>query len=256
MTEYAINPTGRFTDRVSDYVRFRPGYPDALLETLEAGVPLSTDYVVADIGAGTGISTSFLLRAGWTVIAVEPNDAMRAAADELLAGRAHVRSVRGTAEATTLPDRSIDLVAAGQAFHWFDRGRARTEFHRILRPGGRVALFWNVRRLDVDPFAEAYEALLRTYGTDYLKVTQRNVDATALASFFQGPFDTHVFPNIQTFDFDGLRGRLLSSSYAPASGHPQHDPMLAELRRIFDAHEQQGRVHFVYDTQLYVGTLR
>jgi ubiquinone/menaquinone biosynthesis C-methylase UbiE len=255
MTEHAINPTGRFTDRVSDYVRFRPGYPDALLETLEAGVSLSPGYVVADIGAGTGISTSFLLRAGWTVIAVEPNDAMRAAADELLAGQAHVRSVRGSAEATTLPDRSIDLITAGQAFHWFNRARARAEFQRILRPSGRVALFWNVRRPDADAFAEAYEALLRTYGTDYLQVTQRNVDAATLSSFFQGAFETHSFPNVQTFDFEGLRGRLLSSSYAPAPGHPQHDPMLAEARRIFDAHEQQGRVHFVYDTQLYLGAL-
>ena len=250
-----INPTGRFTNRVSDYARFRPGYPDALLEALEAGVPLSPDYVVADIGAGTGISTSFLLRAGWTVMAVEPNDAMREAADHLLAGRPHVKTVRGTAEDTTLPDRSVDLVAAGQAFHWFNRDAARAEFQRILRPGGRVALFWNVRRPDADPFAAAYETLLQTYGTDYRQVTQRNVDATVLNAFFQGPFETHAYPNVQTFDFEGLQGRLLSSSYAPAPGHAQHEPMLAELRRIFDLHQQQGRVHFLYDTQLYLGAL-
>jgi ubiquinone/menaquinone biosynthesis C-methylase UbiE len=251
----AINPTGRFTGRVADYVRFRPGYPDALLETLERGVPRSPDYVVADIGAGTGISTMCLLRAGWTVIAVEPNDAMRAAAEELLAGRSHVSTVAGTAEATSLPDRSVDLIAAGQAFHWFERDATRAEFQRILRARGRVALFWNVRRLDADPFAEAYEQLLQTYGTDYQQVTQRNVDASALNAFFGGPFETHTFENVQTFDFAALRGRLLSSSYAPAAGHARHEPMLEELRRIFDRHQQQGRVHFVYDTRLYLGHL-
>ncbi|MEO8481962.1 MAG: class I SAM-dependent methyltransferase [Acidobacteriota bacterium] len=249
------NPTARFTNRVSDYVRFRPGYPDALLDTLEAGVPLSPDYVVADIGAGTGISTSLLLRAGWTVMAVEPNDAMRAAAEQQLRGRSHLTFVAGTAEVTTLPDQSVDLVAVGQAFHWFDRDKARSEFLRILKSGGRVALFWNVRRLDSDPFAKAYEQLLLTYGTDYTLVTQRHMDATVLTAFFRGPFETHAFPYVQTFDFDGLRGRLLSSSYAPSPGHPQHEPMISTLRQIFDAHQEQGRVHFVYDTQLYLGAL-
>jgi ubiquinone/menaquinone biosynthesis C-methylase UbiE len=253
MPDDAIDPTGRFTSRVSDYERYRPGYPDSLRAALEAGLPRSPDVIVADIGAGTGISTSLLLGAGWTVIAVEPNDAMRAAAERRLAGHPHATVVSGAAEATTLGDRSVNLVTAGQAFHWFDRDRARGEFRRILRPRGRVALFWNVRRADADPFAQGYEGLLRTYGTDYLQVTQRNVDASVLTAFFDGPFEARTFPNLQTFDFEGLRGRLLSSSYAPPAGHPRHDAMLAALRRVFDAHEQEGRVRFIYDTNLYLG---
>lgn len=254
MPDDTIDPTGRFTSRVNDYVRYRPGYPDALRAALGGGLPASPDVIVADIGAGTGISTSFLLGAGWTVIAVEPNDAMRAAAQRMLAGHPHVTVVSGTAEATTLGDRSVNLVTAGQAFHWFDRDRARVEFQRILRPDGRVALFWNVRRADAEPFAEAYEGLLRTYGTDYLQVTQRNVeDASVLTAFFSGPFEVRTFPNLQTFDFEGLRGRLLSSSYAPPPGHPRHDAMLAALRHIFDAHAQEERVRFIYDATLYIG---
>jgi hypothetical protein len=147
----------------------------------------------------------------------------------------------------------VDLVAAGQAFHWFDQDKARHEFRRVLRSGGRVALFWNVRRLTGDAFAEAYEHLLLTYGTDYTLVSQRRIDAEALAGFFRGPFERHTFPYIQTFDFEGLRGRLLSSSYAPATGHPQHAPMIEALKSLFQTHEQQGRVHVVYDTNLYIG---
>jgi SAM-dependent methyltransferase len=185
------------------------------------------------------------------VYGVEPNDAMRRAAEALLGCEERFHSVPGTAEATRLPDASVDLVTAGQAFHWFDRARFRAEADRILRPGGRVALFWNRRRTDSTPFLRAYEELLLRYGTDYTKVDHARLGPDDFAAFFGGPYTSHHFPNEQRFDFEGLLGRLLSSSYAPGFGHPSHEPMLGALRELFDAHQEGGEVRFEYDTELY-----
>lgn len=259
MNESPRDPTRRFSDRVADYVRYRPGYPEALLATLRREAGLGPGSVVADIGSGTGISAELLLRSGCVVHAVEPNAEMRSAAEERLGGEPGFHSVEGTAEATTLPGGSVDLVTAAQAFHWFDRERTRAELWRILRPGGRAALFWNMRRTGSTPFLRAYEALLQRFGTDYREVHGTQVDARALESFFGGPCESYVFPHHQEFDFEGLRGRLLSSSYAPGPGHPDHRPMLAELRRIYlrhcDAGRHGGRVRFEYDAELYLGSM-
>lgn len=247
------DPTRRFSDRVDLYVRYRPGYPEALLRALVDEVGLGASWTVADVGSGTGISSKLLLRTGCTVHAVEPNREMRAAAEEALAGEPGFHSVAGRAEETGLPDEHIDLVTAGQAFHWFDRERARSEWLRILRPGGLVALFWNSRRTESTPFLRAYEDLLRRYGTDYERVDHAQIDDAVLERFFGGPFETRIFDNAQEFDFEGLRGRLLSSSYAPGPGHPDHEPMLRALREIFDEHQENGRVRWEYDTRLYWG---
>ncbi|MGH9381192.1 MAG: class I SAM-dependent methyltransferase [Thermoanaerobaculia bacterium] len=250
-----VDPTRRFFDRVADYVRYRPGYPEALLRTLIDETGLGTGSAVADIGSGTGISAALLLRSGCRVYGVEPNPEMRHAAEEQLACEPRFTSVAGSAEATTLPDASIDLVAAGQAFHWFDRGRARGEFVRILRPHRQVALFWNARRSESTPFLRAYESLLLRFGTDYRQVDHTRLGREVFDRFFDGPYAGRRFPNEQVLDFAGLRGRLLSSSYAPAPGHPDHEPMLDELRRIFDRCQDDGHVRLEYETELYLGTL-
>lgn len=247
------NPTRRFSDRVADYVRCRPRYPEALLRALETEVGLGPASAVADIGSGTGISAEILLRSGCSVYGVEPNDAMRRAAEKVLADEERFHSVAGTAEETTLPDASVDLVTAGQAFHWFDRVRFRAEAARILRPGGRVALFWNRRRTDTTPFLRGYEDLLLRFGTDYRQVDHAQLGPADFEGFFGGPYTARFFANQQRFDFEGLRGRLLSSSYAPGPGHPAHEPMLAALRGLFDRHQEEGWVRFEYDTELYVG---
>jgi len=253
-----LDPTRRFSDRVADYVRYRPGYPEALLRALEEEAGLGPGSTVADVGSGTGISTELLLRSGATVFAVEPNDAMRAAAEARLGAEPRFRSVAGTAEATTLPDASVDLVAAGQAFHWFDRERFRAECRRVLRPsseGDRIALFWNARQTESTPFLREYEALLRRFGTDYERVDHLRLGPADFDPFFGGPYESRRYPSEQVFDFEGLRGRLLSSSYTPGPGHPDHEPMLAELRRLFDRHQEGGRVRFEYDTELHLGRL-
>jgi SAM-dependent methyltransferase len=248
--------TTRFSNRVADYVRCRPGYPDGLVQTLRVEAGLNPDSVIADVGSGTGISSDLFLRLGCTVYGIEPNGAMRAAAEARFAGNGRFHSRGATAEATSLPEDSVDLVTAGQAFHWFNAEGARAEFSRILRPGGFVVLFWNSRRIDTTPFLKAYETLLVEFATDYEQVNHTHIDAAALSAFFAGrSFETRSFPNFQEFDFDGLRGRLLSSSYTPAAGHPRHEPMLLELQRLFDEHESGGSVRFDYDTELYFGRL-
>jgi SAM-dependent methyltransferase len=250
-----VKPTERFTSRVADYVRSRPGYPDDLFDTLQSHARLSARSAVADIGSGTGLSTEPWLQRSGLVYAVEPNAAMRAVAEARLSRFRGFRSVAGTAEATTLPDASVDLVAAGQAFHWFDRAAAQAELRRILRRRGWVALFWNTRRTHGNPFMEAYGALLDAYGTDYRRVAHEHLSPETLEEFFGGPYEAMVFDHEQQFDFEGLRGRLVSSSYVPAPGEAGHEPMLARLRDIFDAHQQDGLVRFPYDTELFIGRL-
>lgn len=244
-------PAERFSNRVSDYVSGRPGYPDEAVAWLSETFGLSPGALIADVGAGTGISSEALLRHGFAVVAVEPNDAMREAAIARLSGSPRFRSVSAPAEATTLPAESVDAVVAAQAFHWFDRERFRAECARILRPGGFVALLWNVRRLAGSPFAADYEALLREFGTDYLKVRHENVTEEELAAFFADAFKEHTFDNVQILDEPGLRARLLSSSYVPAAGHPRHEPMLAALAALFEKHQRGGKVAMEYDLRVY-----
>lgn len=250
------DPTARFSTRVRNYVRYRPGYPEAVIDLLRDEFGLRAATVVADVGSGTGILTERFIANGNTVYAIEPNLEMRAAAEQLLGRHATFRSVDGRAEATTLEHDSVDLVTAGQAFHWFDREAARREFRRILRPPGRVALLWNERDTTATPFLRAYEELLVRRARDYAEVDHRRMDAGILGAFFgHGGYREAVFPNRQEFDFEGLRGRLLSSSYVPEAGEPGHEEMLASLLDIFERHEAGGRVAFEYHTRVYLGLI-
>ena len=253
----AADSKERFSNRVSDYVRYRPGYPPGILELLRAECGLTPESVIADVGSGTGILTKLFLENGNSVFGIEPNTAMREAGEEFLAAHPKFRSVAAPAEATTLADASVDFVIAAQAFHWFDPPRARAEFVRVLQPGGWAVVIWNERKKDLGPFAQAYEKLLSMYGTDYSAVSDTYPEPERMAAFFgAGNFRHRVFPNEQLMDFDALRGRLLSSSYSPALGHPNHAPMLAELQRIFDEYAENGRVRFEYNTHVYYGQLK
>ena len=248
------NSTTRFSDRVDNYVRFRPTYPPAVVDILSDETGLTKSSVIADVGSGTGISSELFLKNGNEVYGIEPNNEMRQAAERLLASYPNFHSIAAQAEAITLPDASVDHVVAGQAFHWFDRTRTKHEFARILKPGGWVVLLWNSRRLDTTPFLQGYEALLQQYGTDYRATQHKQIDTSLLSSFFAGgQFISRQLPNEQRFDFEGLKGRLMSSSYAPAESHPNFEPMIRELTRIFDAHHTGSEVAFEYDTEIYFG---
>jgi ubiquinone/menaquinone biosynthesis C-methylase UbiE len=252
----ASNATTRFSDRVENYVRYRPGYPREVLSTLREECELNQHSIIADVASGTGIWTRLLLEHGNRVFAIEPNAEMRQAGERHLATFGNFTSIAGTAEATTLPDHSLEFVTAAQAAHWFDRVRARQEFMRILRPGGWLVLLWNERSVDSTPFLREYEQLLQSYGTDYKEVRYESTTAAVHEFFDPAHFEERTFLMRQEFDYAGLEGRLLSSSYAPGPGHPQHAPMLRELKRIFDLHQIQQRVAFDYTTRLYFGRIR
>ena len=249
----ASNATSRFSDRVENYVRYRPGYPAEVIASLKVDCTLRPEHIVADVASGTGIWTRMLLENGNHVYGIEPNPDMRAAGERLLAEFPDFTSVAGTAEETGLPDHSVDFVTAAQAGHWFNRKNSRREFARILKPDGWLVLLWNERCVDTTPFLRAYEQMLLTYGTDYEDVRHERTTDAVNEFFDPEPYQQRTFDMRQEFDYTGLEGRLLSSSYAPGTGHPKHEPMLAELRKIFDTQAGDGRVAFDYKTRVYFG---
>ena len=240
---------------MDDYIRYRPSYPRQVVEVLARDCGLSAGSVVADVGSGTGFLSKLFLDVGCSVIGVEPNREMREAGERLLNGYAKFSSRDGRAEQTGLADASVDLAVAGQAFHWFDAAPTRAEFRRIVRAPRWVALVWN-ERLESGDFLLGYERLLQRYATDYAKVDHRRIDAQRITDFFEHrDWKLATFPNVQHFDWTGLRGRLESSSYAPRVGDANYEPLMRELRELFDAHQKNGTVDFAYDTNLYYGKL-
>ena len=250
-----MDVTQRFADRVENYIKFRPGYPKEVVSTLQHTYSLTPDKLLLDVGSGTGILTALFLERGYTVIGLEPNQEMREAGERLLAKYEGFRSNSGQAESTGLPDQSVEVILAAQAFHWFDKAASRREFVRILKPGGILALIWNERKVD-SLFLEAYEAFLHEHGRDYAKVDHRKTDAQVVEAFFApSPVQAHQFPNQQLFDYEGLEGRYLSSSYAYNYQDPECEPALERLKEIFDTHAIEGKVAMTYDTWMYVGML-
>ncbi len=246
----------RFSNRVADYVRYRPGYPSAVREILRTECGLKSGYVIADIGSGTGFLSELFLKNGNRVFGVEPNEAMRQAGEEYLASYDGFASINGSAESTTLDDASVNFVTAGQAFHWFDQNAARTEFVRILKPAGWVVVIWNERLTDTTPFLRDYESLLRKFGTDYASVKESYPSEQHMRDFF-GPnaYASRTLPNFQEFDFAGVAGRLRSSSFIPARDNPNFAPMMEELQGIFTEYNQDERVRLEYSTHIYFGHL-
>lgn len=247
-----MDSTKRFSDRVADYVRFRPGYPDDMVRFLVSQVGDASRKVCADIGSGTGILTRLLLPHFAEVIGVEPNADMRAAGEAYLRGMSGFSSRDGTAEDTGIDAQSVDLVTVAQAFHWFDREKFGRECVRILRPGAYVALIWNSRLVDT-PFLAIYDDVLNAHAGDYREVNHRNITEQQLKDFFGGRCERKDFPNTQTFDLAGLFGRLDSSSYAPKPGSAAFPIVREALTKAFHAHAVDGKIAFNYRTELYLG---
>ena len=252
ITQYG--PTERFTARVDAYMRYRPRYPDAIVETLTAEAGLTPASVVADVGCGTGISSALFLRNGNRVYGIEPNAAMREAATAQLDAYAAFTPIDGAAEATTLEDSTVDYVVAGQALHWFRLEETRDEFARILRPGGWVALFWNLRNVEASPFMDGYETRLKRYSPDYERVHQTRLDDSDHSALFgHNGYQARSFANPYWLDFAAVMGRTASSSYAPTVDDPAYGQLEADLKALFNEHAVDGVVRFEYTTEFLFG---
>lgn len=248
--------TQRFSDRVEAYLAGRPRYPAELVSHLETLGALPHAGVVADIGVGTGLSAEPFLAAGHRVIGVEPNAPMRAAGVEYLARFSTYEARDGTAEATGLAPGSVDLVIAGQAFHWFEPGRFRRESLRILRPGGWGALIWNDRDLAGTPFLAGYEALLLEYGNEYQAIRYRHQGTDAIPVYFGGqPPVAWEWRHRRDMDWAMLAALAGSASYLPAPGQARHAELMVALRALFDSNAAGGRVELRYTCRVHAAPL-
>jgi len=248
--------TKRFSSRVDAYLKYRPHYPDKVLSVLQKSTALSPADVIADVGSGTGFSAELFLANGNVVYGIEPNKEMREVGERYLAIHQNFRSVNATAEATTLPDHSVDYIIAGQAFHWFDFEKAYTEFKRILKPHGWLVIIWNDREADSTPFLIGYEKLLLEFGIDYNEINHRNIDSYKVREFYAGNKVLEFeFENQQLFDYIATEGRLLSSSYVPSKDDMNYQPMLNRLKELFDVNAKNGQIEMRYKTLLYAGQL-
>jgi ubiquinone/menaquinone biosynthesis C-methylase UbiE len=257
MTEVSRDPAARFSDRAEDYVKYRPHYSPAVVQALQQACGLRPQHLVADVGCGPGLLAEIFLQNGNRVIGVEPNREMRIAGENYLAKHPSFSMVDGSAEATTLADANVDFVVAGQTFHWFQPSQTRTEFARILKPGGWTVLIWHDRNVDSTPFLRAYEDFVRRHSTDYDQVSHKYLASYEALQGFFAPDEMKLIQqhNQQRLDFDGLRGRLLSSSYVPKAGE-KYDAMMRELPRLYSSHAENGHVTLEYDTKIYYGRLQ
>ena len=250
-----FNSIERFSDRVENYIKYRPHYPKEIISFLNNECGFDRNKIAADIGSGPGISCENFIANGNTVYAVEPNDEMRKAAEKIFSSSKNFISINGTAEATTLKNDSIDFIIAGQAFHWFDRDKCKIEFKRILKSEGYAILMWNEKTSSND-FMKSYYDLIEKYGTDYGKINHAIVtNDNVIGKFYSpGSFQKKIFVHTHALNYDGLEGRLLSSSYIPLEGE-SFNKMIDELKNIFEKYNENGKVGMEYETRLFYGKL-
>lgn len=246
----------RFTNKSEHYSKFRPSYPKEVISYLKKKktLNLKSSDIIADVGSGTGIFTELLLNNGNLVYGVEPNKEMRKKAEDNLEAYPNFKSIAGTAENTTLKDRSINLITVAQAFHWFDIEDVRKEFQRIIEENGGILLIWNHRRTD-SLFSKDYETLLTKYCPNYGIVHHREADRDIEEFFHSESFKIHQMTNYQEFDLRGLLGRLFSSSYTPKEGEDNYQLLISEMEKLFKKHQIENKIRFEYFTMLYYGKL-
>jgi len=251
--KFKQDPKKRFSSRVENYIKYRPSYPQNVIEFLKEIKILSNNSVIADIGSGTGILSELFLKEGNLVYGIEPNRDMRQAGENLLRDYSNFISIDGSAEFTTLESNVIDIITAAQAFHWFNLEKTKLEFQRILKPNSWVILIWNRRKKHTNEFLKEYEKFLLRYGTDYKAIENSKLD---FGKFFGGiNYKLEKFENCQIFNYDGLEGRLLSTSYIPLDDHPKYNNMLLDLKQLFKKYQKNERIQFEYDTEVIYGQL-
>jgi SAM-dependent methyltransferase len=249
-----VRPTERFSTRVEAYREHRPRYPREILDVLARDCGLTSQTVIADVAAGTGLLAEIFLENGNRVVAVEPNAPMRAVCEELRERFPLLRCCDGMAEATGLPETSVDMITVGQAMHWFDLDATRKEFARVLRPGGWRVVVYNHRKMRGDAFHEGYERILVEFGKDYRMVQGSHLAEERLAEFFApAAMRCATLPNVQELTLEGLRGRVLSSSYMPQEGDAKYPAMMDEIDALFARHAMGGVARMEYETALCYG---
>ena len=248
-----LDPKRRFSNRAEYYDAYRPRYSEALLEYLKEQHALSQQSVIADVGSGTGILTELFLKNGNIVFAVEPNDDMRSAAEARLLHYRGFRSINGSAESTTLPSGSVDIVTAAQSFHWFRPAETRGEFRRILRANGWVVLIWNTRKTATQ-FLKHYEDLVVWIAREKKRVKHEDVSASAITDFL-GKHETVRLKSSQRLDLEGLIGRLMSASYSPLPGETMYPELVRRATELFDRYQRNGTVELEYWTEVYASQL-
>jgi len=245
----ALSPTKRFSNRVENYVKYRPSYPVAMIPFFETSLGLAQGQRIVDVGSGTGLFAKPLLERGYAVTCIEPNDDMRRAGELELGRFAGFTSRKHKAEQTGLRGQSVDLITVAQAFHWMDPAATKKEFNRILKPGGHIVLAWNLRQ-HTTPFMQAYHELKERYRIE--ETPARRDDEETLAAFFApGAMQVQRFGNNQLLNFEELKGQLLSASYIPLPGHPLYEEMIASLAELFVNSQQGGVVTMVHETKIY-----
>jgi len=248
LREYPMkDATERFSGRVGAYLKYRQGYPDALIPLIEKKSGLTRHSVVADVGCGTGLLAECFLRNGYPVFGVEPNQEMRESAEQRLHAFAGFRSVAGSAESTGLKSNSIDLVTVGRAFHWFNTRRALAEFSRILKPEGSCAIVWNQRK--GSSFMRDYDSFLQAYCDDYREMRSARAEQRKLLEDLG--FCLSTLAHSERSTMKQLRGKILSLSITPDPQHPRFEPMLKSIEELFHKHESDGQVRFEYNTLVY-----
>ncbi|KMQ68653.1 hypothetical protein ACM39_08930 [Chryseobacterium sp. FH2] len=249
----ALDTTNRFSHRADNYTMYRPEYPEDIVTFLEQTTGLNSNSVIADIGSGTGIFSNLLLKAGYSVNAVEPNEQMRSSAEINLQKYPGFASIEGTAEKTTLADSSIDLITVAQAFHWFRPQETKTEFERILKPSGHILLVWNIMQSDT-PFLKDYTALKEKY-SEKIKHEHRADLQRIQNIFYPSPVTTQNFRQTQQLNEEGLKGHLLSFSTIPLANEPRYEEMMVKVADLFDKYNNNGFISMEYETKLFLVSL-
>ncbi|MEQ8188311.1 MAG: class I SAM-dependent methyltransferase [Candidatus Eremiobacterota bacterium] len=246
-----------FSGKVDNYIRYRPSYPEEAIDFLYNETGIKKESVIADTGSGPGNFTVHLLKRGSNVYAVEPNDNMRETAEKTLGSYKNFHSINGSGESTGLPSQSMDFIVCAQAFHWLDRGKAKKEFKRILKEGGKVILLWNRRLTEGKEFMARYEAFLADNITNYReRATHRKVRDDDFRDFFKdGNYEKTVFPNKAMITFEEIKGLFLSLSYSPRPGDENYRLLIEKLGELFEKCKTDDRVAFYYDTNIYTGEL-
>ncbi|HPZ10663.1 MAG TPA: class I SAM-dependent methyltransferase [Candidatus Eremiobacteraeota bacterium] len=246
-----------FSGKVDNYIRYRPSYSEEALNFLYDKVGLRKDCIIADVGSGPGNFTEHLLKRGGAVYAVEPNENMRETAEKNLGSYENFHSVNGSGEFTGLESNSVDFIVSAQAFHWFDKIKAKKEFKRILKEEGKVILIWNKRLTSKTEFMTGYEAFLSGNIQNYEeRATHRKLKDEDFRNLFKdGTYEKTVFPNEKMIIFEELKGLFLSLSYAPRPGDENYETLIEKLEELFEKYRVDNTVPFHYETQIYCGEI-